>query len=186
MLREVLALFGEGIQESFQRTMSEYLENTNGAKARSKMSDAQHLRDLDLKANNNDAERPFAVMKALKHLYPSIRPCHLSALSLAKVNETHSFEDAGGKHAKTKGRVRSAAGRAWTADPILQKAVAKLCCVRSTSQGRVTILMRQNHTKDLADSAALHKKDHEAKLKEAARLAAVRMGKADAATEVDL
>ena len=48
------------------------------------------------------------------------------------------------------------------------------------------MLVRQNYTKDLADSAALHKKDHEAKLKEAARLAAVRMGKADAAMEVEL
>jgi hypothetical protein len=57
-------------------------------------------------------------MKALKHLYTSMRLSHLPALPLTKVNGAHSFEDAGGKCAKTKRRVRSAAGRAWTAGPV--------------------------------------------------------------------
>ena len=66
--------------------MADYLESTDGKWALSKMSDHDIERAKDLKAHSNHAERPFAVMKALKHLCPSVRLCHLSALSLARVN----------------------------------------------------------------------------------------------------
>ena len=65
VLRDILALFGEGIQESFERTMADYLESTDGKWALSKLSDHDIERAKDLIAHNNFAERPFAVMKAL-------------------------------------------------------------------------------------------------------------------------
>ena len=125
-------------------------------------------------------------MKALKHLYPSMRLCHLSALSLARVNGTYSIEDPGGKYAKTAGTVRSVTGKAFAADPILQGVISKLCSVRSTSLGKVTELVKGNYGKDCDLSATHRKKHREDQLKEAARKAAGRMEKTDAAMEVEI
>ena len=186
VLRQVLALFGEGIQESFERTMSDYLEETNGDKAFSKTPEWRVEQDWDIYSHNNAAERPFAVIKALKRLFPSMKLSYLSALSLAKVNGTYAVEETGGKYAKTKGIVRSFSGKATIADPILQRVISKLCCVRSTSLGLVTIMLKRDYVKDIAAAAAHRKESTAFKLKEAARLATSRMTKTDAAMETEL
>jgi hypothetical protein len=142
--------------------------------------------DWDMCSHNNAAERPLAVVKALKRLFPSMKFSCLSALSLAKVNGTYVVEETGGKHAKTKGIVRSFSGKATIADLIFQRAMSKLCCVRSSSLGLVTIMLKRDyHVKGAA--AAAHRKEPTAfELKEAARLASSRMTKTDAAMETEL
>ena len=49
--KRLLALFGEGTQESFERTMADYLEATDGAT--SKLSNHDIERAKDLMAHNN-------------------------------------------------------------------------------------------------------------------------------------
>jgi hypothetical protein len=186
VLRQVLALFSEGTQEPFQRTMSDCLEDTNGDKAFSKTPEWRAKQDWDIHSHNNAAERPFAVIKALKRLFPSTKLSYLPALSLAKVNGTYAVEETGGKHAKTKDIVRSFSGKATIADPILQRVMSKLCCVRSTSLGLVTIMLKRDYVEDVAAAAAHRKEPTAFKLKEAARLASTRMTKADAAMETEL
>ena len=80
VLLQVFRLFGEGIHESLMRTMGKYLEETDGELATSKMS--QEAKDLceNLIGHNNHTERPFAIMKAMKHLYPSMSLKYLSHL----------------------------------------------------------------------------------------------------------
>jgi hypothetical protein len=85
-LKEVLALFGEGIQGPLKRTMGDFLESTNGKKAESKLKDWEREKCSKALATNNAAERPLAVMKELLHSFPSVRLCFLSAISHARVN----------------------------------------------------------------------------------------------------
>ena len=47
------ALFGEGTQESFERTMADYLESTDGKWATSNLSNHDIERAKDLMAHNN-------------------------------------------------------------------------------------------------------------------------------------
>jgi hypothetical protein len=54
-------------------------------------------------------------------------------------------EEIGGKHAKTKGIVRSFSGKATNADPILQRVTSKLCCVRSSSLGLVITMLKRDY-----------------------------------------
>jgi hypothetical protein len=65
-------MFGEGIHESLTRTMGKYLEATGGAKSKSKPS-TWELEDAEcLIAHNNAAERPFAIVKGLMKMFPSL------------------------------------------------------------------------------------------------------------------
>ena len=57
VLRQVLALVGEGIHESLARTMGDYLEATNGKYRNSNLSEVTKSRQSVLKTTNNDAER---------------------------------------------------------------------------------------------------------------------------------
>ena len=70
-------------------------------------------------SHNNHAERPFAMLRAYKHLYPSLSRGNLSKLSQSLVNGTH--------RPATNGLV---AGIALTADPRLRLCIAALCSVR--------------------------------------------------------
>ena len=57
VLRQVLALVGEGIHESLARTMGDYLEATKGKYRNSNLSEVTKSRQSVLKTTNNDAER---------------------------------------------------------------------------------------------------------------------------------
>ena len=57
VLRQVLALVGEGIHESLARTMGDYLEETKGKYRNSQLSEVTVSRMKPLKSTNNDAER---------------------------------------------------------------------------------------------------------------------------------
>jgi hypothetical protein len=119
MLRTVLKIFGQGIVASLEFTMKDYLKQTNG-----------HLRtdgreEWEVKAcsfmlcHNNHAERPFAVLRQYKRLYPSLSLANLSKLSQSLVNGTHRPAGNG-----------MVAGVALTADPRLRTCIGKLCSVR--------------------------------------------------------
>ena len=69
--------------------------------------------------HNNAAERPFAVLRQYKRLYPSLSLDNLSKLSNSLVNGTHRPAVNG-----------VAAGCALTAAPRLRECVGKLCSVR--------------------------------------------------------
>jgi hypothetical protein len=119
MLRKVLVIFGQGIVASLEFTMKDYLKQTNG-----------HLRtdgreEWEVKAcsfmlcHNNHAERPFAVLRQYKRLYPSLSLVNLSKLSQSLVNGTHRPAGNG-----------MVAGVALTADPRLRTCIGQLCSVR--------------------------------------------------------
>jgi hypothetical protein len=119
VLRQVLGLFGKGIVASLEYTMQDYLKQTNG-KLQSANRDAWELEKCKhMVCHNNAAERPFAVLRQYKRLYPSLSRDNLSKLSNSLVNGTHRPAVNG-----------VAAGCALTADPRLRDCVGKLCSVR--------------------------------------------------------
>ena len=83
-MREVFALFGEGIHESLQRTMGDYLESTSGDKSNSKMELWEKARAAELRCDNNPAERPFGIIKALLENFPSMSLSNLGRLAHAR------------------------------------------------------------------------------------------------------
>jgi hypothetical protein len=185
ILKEVLKLAGEGIQESLTRTMGDYLDATKGAKANSQHSEKDEARTSTYICTNNPAERPFAVIKALAHQCPSMSLINLSHVAHARVNGTFRMADTGGKTAKTKGR-QSKAGVGLTADKRLRAAVARLCCVRKKSEGAATKLKRADYVKDLEESAEERAVNRKANLKEKARLMKNRAETANVASQAAL
>ena len=69
--------------------------------------------------HNNAAERPFAVLRQYKRLYPSLSIENLAKLTHSLVNGTHR-----------PGSPEMKAGIALTADPRLRHAIGKLCSVK--------------------------------------------------------
>ena len=70
----------------------------------SKMSESAKEFASQLLGHNNHAERPFAIMKALKHLFPSMRLPFLSYLAHTKANGTFRMPEARGKNSRTRNR----------------------------------------------------------------------------------
>jgi hypothetical protein len=122
MLRTVIGLFGKGIIASLEYTMKDYLRQTNGLLRTSLRPAAEVTTCKAMLCHNNHAERPFAVLRQYKRLYPSISLTNLSKLSLSLVNGTHQPASDG-----------EAAGVALTADHRLRACVGRLCSVRRKS-----------------------------------------------------
>jgi hypothetical protein len=76
-------------------------------------------RVIFMECHNNHAERPFAVLRAYKHLYPSLSRANLAKLSQSLVNGTHRPAGNG-----------LVAGIALTAGPRLRSCIGQLCSVR--------------------------------------------------------
>ena len=137
VLKEVFALFGEGVHESLERTMGKYLERTNGDKALSKLSDWEVQDSKKLLSHNNHAERPFATVKAIHKNFPSMKLSMMSAVAHAKscgtFNEGGSYIDS---------------------CPFLKKAVDKLCCIRKYSLGAITLLLHPPNLKRISKTVA--------------------------------
>jgi hypothetical protein len=186
VLRDMLQLFGEGIHESLARTMGDFLDATDGEKSNSKISQLDWDRTSELRGHNNDAERPFAVMKALAHHYPSMGLLNLSHMAHARVNGTFRLAERGGKTAKTKHRAGVEAGSAFTADPRLQSVVSELTSVRTNSLGALTVMARDNHNDDSKAEKEKREKKRSDNKKEAARKMKNRATLANAANEADL
>ena len=186
VLKETLALFGAGIQDSLTRTMGQFLEATGGTKRNSNLEDWERVRYSRALCHNNFAERPFATMKELHSRFPSMKLRVSAALSHAKNNGTFRMAETGGKCAKTKDRNVAQAGEALTCDPRLQSAISAACSIRVNSLGPLTKLMRQWEVEDNALAAKRRKKKNAEELAEASRLAAGRAERVDRANEVQL
>ena len=72
ILRDVLRCFGAGIIDSLSFTMKHYIKQTNGILSNEKREEWETAAVRDMVAHNNYAERPFAVVKALARMYPSL------------------------------------------------------------------------------------------------------------------
>ena len=119
MLVTVMGLFGQGIVASLEFTMHNYLRQTNGKLRTDLRTEAEVKSCKAMLCHNNHAERPFAVLRQYKRLYPSMSVPNLSKLSQSLVNGTHRPAGNG-----------SDAGVALTADPRLRKCIGLLCSVR--------------------------------------------------------
>jgi hypothetical protein len=119
MLRTVLGIYGKGIVESLEFTMKDYLKQTNGLLRTYVRASWEVEACRNMLSHNNHAERPFAVLRQYKHLYPSLSKGSLSKLSQSLVKGTHCPAGNG-----------MVAGVALTADPRLRTTVGLLCSVR--------------------------------------------------------
>jgi hypothetical protein len=63
VLREILALFGQAIHTSLERTMGNYLRSTGGTYRNEVREEWELAHVLQLLAHNNAVERPFAIVK---------------------------------------------------------------------------------------------------------------------------
>ncbi len=101
----------------------------------------------EMLCHNNNAERPFAVLRQYQRMYPAISLKNLSWLSNSLVNGTHSPADNG-----------CAAGIVITAHPILQIAISCLCSVRRSSLGKITAFIRAAHAADKEEADVCRKR----------------------------
>jgi hypothetical protein len=189
VLRKVLLLFGKGIHESLERTMGDFLKATNGKFQNDNLSEFQKKRTGKLFSHNNWAERPFAVVKDLALRYPSMSLSHLSALAHARVNGTYRSPTAEHNKAKNKNRKRKTmerGGAAVTAHPALKTAVAKVCCVRDATLGKVTAMRRELLAVDTKAARAHAAAHHRDKIVESERLATARATKLNGQEETNL
>ncbi len=70
VLKKVLGLFGSAIHESLTRTMGNYLAVTNGRLANCHKSEWEKEIAGRMTCTNNQAESPFATVRAFLHMYP--------------------------------------------------------------------------------------------------------------------
>ena len=68
LLRKILALFGLGIIDSLEYTLGKYIRQTNGALANDKREEWEEKAAEGLLCHNNNAERPFAVLRLYKRM----------------------------------------------------------------------------------------------------------------------
>lgn len=131
MLRTVIGLFGKGIIASLEYTMKDYLRQTNGLLRTNLRPAAEVTACKAMLCHNNHAERPFAVLRQYKRMYPSISLTNLSKLTLSLVNGTHRPASNG-----------VAAGVALTADHRLRSCVGRLCSVRRKTVLTLPLIVR--------------------------------------------
>ena len=189
VLKQVLRMFGEGVHESLNRTMSNYLEKTGGDMAASKLEPWMKELAADLICHNNHAERPFAVAKYLDHIFQSMGLKNLAGLSLAKCNGTYALSPQKPKTKKAAAKEQPAAGAATIAPPALKAAVAATCSVRVTKSGvsgAVSAKLREYRENDEAASEKHRKTHRSVLLSESERLAKQRAQKQNKNSEVVL
>jgi hypothetical protein len=147
LIRTVLKLFGMGIIDSLTHTMKKYLRQTNGEHANETRSDEEIERCTVMLCHNNNAERPFAVLRQYQRMYSSISLKNLAWLATTLVNGTHSPAD---KNVD--------GGIAITAHPCLQIAIGALCSVRRKTPGKITVFIRASHGNDKAEAVRARKR----------------------------
>jgi hypothetical protein len=99
--------------------MKDYLKQTNGTLQTGNLEKWEVDKCKDMLCHNNWAERPFAVLRQYKRIYPSMSIENLGKLSNSMVNGTHRPAMRG-----------LAGGIALTADPRLKQCIGALCSVR--------------------------------------------------------
>ena len=167
LLRKILSLFGLGIIDSLEFTLGKYIRQTNGALANDKREEWEEKTAEGLLCHNNNAERPFAVLRLYKRTYPSISLRNLSKLSLTIVSGTHRPADKG-----------SPAGIALSSDPRLRAVIGNLCGVRNRRVGLITAILRAANILDLTEMKACRKRKatekYNANVRKKAKKAAMR------------
>jgi hypothetical protein len=73
VLREILALFGQAIHTSLERTMGKYLRSTGGIYRNEVREEWELAHVLQLLPHNNAAERPFAIVKVSNLSLPLVK-----------------------------------------------------------------------------------------------------------------
>jgi hypothetical protein len=122
ILKQVFQKFGEGIHGSLTFTLNKYLRQTDGELQNGNHDDWEMKATKHIFCHNNNAERPFAVARAFKNIYPALTLYNLSNLSHSLVNGTYRPEHVFGR-TSTKDRVNmKAPGIALTAHPVLRQA----------------------------------------------------------------
>ena len=178
ILRDVLKCFGYGIIDSLEYTMKHYIKQTDGALANDKRDEWEKEAVQHMVSHNNYAERPFAVVKALSRMYPSLSLQNLSQLTHSIVNGTHRCADTYGQLKNQDSELTRLPGIALTAHPALRKAVNSLCSVRRKSLGIVTRMCREAHKLDTVAHIANRKQKalvkYNALVKQQANKAAMR------------
>ena len=158
--------------------MKDYLRQTDGTLRNDLREQWENKAVEKMLCHNNHAERPFAVVKEFWRMYPSLSLQNLSWLTHSIVNGTHRCAEVFGHQNKNTPITTRLAGIAITADPLLKRAVNKLCCVRHKSKGRVTILAREAHKNDKEAQVANRKRKstekHDAQIQKLARIAGAR------------
>ena len=147
LLRKILELFGLGIIDSLEYTLGKYLRQTDGPLANDNREEWEEKAVEGLLCHNNHAERPFAVLRAYKRMYPSISLQNLSKLSQTIVSGSHRPADKG-----------FAAGIAITSDPRLRAVVGQLCGVRNKRVGLITRLLRAANYVDYREMMKFRKR----------------------------
>ena len=173
LLCTVLHLFGLGVIDSLEHTMKKYLRQTDGVNANERRNEEDLERCNEMLCHNNNAERPFAVLRQYQRMYPSISLKNLSWLSTSLVNGTHAPADKG-----------HAGGIALTAHALLQDAIGNLCSVRRKSPGRITTFIRAAHAVDRFEAVTARKRKAREKYANNVRKKAKRAALTDYAEEV--
>jgi hypothetical protein len=157
ILVAVLRLFGQGIIASLEYTMGDYLEQTDGKLSNDKMTSWELAAVKGMLSHNNYAERPFAVLRAVWKMYPSLSLKNLGWLSHSLANGTHRPAQTYGVSRDGDGNHCHKPGIAITAHPDLKRAVSVVCSVRRKLIGSVTIIVRAAQVSDSKEQKATRK-----------------------------
>ncbi len=147
LLRTILKLFGEGIIDSLEYTLHKYLYQTDGALCNAQREPWEEEAAAGMLRHNNNAERPFAVVRSYKRMYPAVSIRNLSRLSQTLVSGSHTPAEKG-----------HLAGVTLTADPRLKTCIGTLCGVRKVKIGIITQMLRAAHTLDTREMIATWKR----------------------------
>ena len=179
ILKEVFGLFGQGILDSLEYTMHDYLRQTDGKWSNGKRETWELDAVKDMLSHNNHAERPFAVLRAFAKMYPALSLRNLAWLAHSLVNGTHRPARIYGTHKDKHGNNLHEAGIAVTAHPNLKRAVNAVCSVRRRKVGVVTLIVRTAQDEDKVEQVETRKRKASAKYKESLRLKAVKAARVD-------
>ncbi len=181
ILRDVLKCFGCGIIDSLEYTIKHYIKQTSGDLCNDKREEWEKEAVKLMVSRNNFAERPFAVVKALARMYPSLSLQHLSQLTHSIVNSTHRCAETYGRRDESDIANTRLAGIALTAHPALRKAVNILCSVRRKSLSAVTRICRDAHALDTVAHITNRKQKAKAKYDALVQQQATKAAKRDKA-----
>jgi hypothetical protein len=143
--------------------MKDYLKQTKG-RLRTDVREEWELKMCRaMLCHNNAAERPFAVLRQYKRLYPSLSIENLAKLTHSLVNGSHR-----------PGSSEFKAGIALTSDPRLRKAIVNLCSVKRKTAGIVTKFIRAELKADKEELCEVRKQKTEARFEDNIRKKAKR------------
>ena len=95
VLREILALFGQAIHTSLERTMGNYLRSTGGIYRNEVREEWELAHVLQLLPHNNAAERPFAIVKVSNQFLPLVNMHGLNPAFCTGISGVFSFYEVG-------------------------------------------------------------------------------------------